>query len=176
MSEVEIINLETPNGACSTKIADLPVATYSSTPSFIDNKLSVCGGANIEEGYTNACYEYDKTTNSWYAANGLSEPRNRPSSSVIGNEWFIAGGSPTALSTEIRENGVSSPGPTLPDGISWGCQVTINETHVFLTDGEELFTYVLEWESEFWTTQVLCIKIFHFSSAVMFFFYNDHTK
>ena len=157
LAEVEIINLENPSGACSASISDIPTETYSATPSFIKNKLSVCGGHNLETGETSACYEYNQVTNSWSTVNSLSEPRDRPSSSVIGDEWFIAGGyyDGATISTEVRLDGFSSPGPLVPDGIYYGCQVTINETHVFMADSDDLFTYILEWESKIWSTQVL---------------------
>ena len=158
VNEVEVINLEDEDAFCNT-LAQYPVPIEYPTVAFINGFLESCGG--LDDGViTSACYLYSFDTNSWSQTTSLSLAREFPASSVIGGEWLISGGPNIGIqlgSTEVRINGVSTPGPRLHDGVFAACQVTINATHIFLADGHDGFTYILEWETKNWILQVTLI-------------------
>ena len=114
----------------------------------MDGKISSCGG----EGGYDKCYDYDIGRDEWTeVASGLSEDRLYPSSSLVGeddDEWLISGayGGYGSDTTEVRVGGISTPGPRLPDGIYYGCQVSLNDTHVFFADGFDRWATVLDYE------------------------------
>ncbi len=156
LSDVELIDLDNPDGSCSDSIADYPIYIQYPTLMYHDGVISACGGI---PDY-NVCYDYDISSRNWTRVNDLSEDRYFPTSSVVGSrqDWLISGGLNNAAgsaTTEIRANGVSTPGPTLNEGVFYSCQLTLNETHVFYTDGyDALWTSILDYEQGIFHDQV----------------------
>ncbi len=153
--DVEIINLEDSVGTCSTAIADYPTKVIYPTLAYLDGALQSCGGITGVDG--RECYSYDVGNNTWTRQTDLSESKDYPSSSLVGEDgWLIAGGPYPSGSTktDLRIGGVSTPGPELPDGIYYGCQVTLNSTHVFIADGFDQWTYILDLEQGVFHEQV----------------------
>ena len=88
----------------------------------------------------------------------LSQVRRLPSSCLVGGggEWLIAGGDEPYGSelTELHSSlDAPIPGPVLPDGVFRGCQLAINSTHVFLADGWDRYTYIMDWRRGEWMPQ-----------------------
>ncbi len=149
LNDVELISLGRPDGSCSASAADHPTNVDGSTLAYLDGTISSCGGYPREM----ECYDYDVGSNTWTRTTDLSEEREMPSSSLIGDggeDWLIAGGGDESdlgsATTEVRRDGVSTPGPSLPDGLWYACQITLNETHVFFADGHDGYTYILDYE------------------------------
>ena len=156
LQDVEVINLADPDVAC-LPLNSYPYHIQQPTLAFTEGKLRSCGGAAIESGNTRECYEFDPDTNSWTRNGDLLEARHAPSSTVIRqNQWFIVGGIASAQSvgTEVRVGGASESGPSVRDQVLSPCLVTLNDTHIFLADWENGFTYILNWEEESWEIQV----------------------
>ncbi len=153
---VEVVNLDDTDVACAPLI-DYPTTIWYPTLAMTDGKLRSCGGRSYEAGAMAGCYEFDFPTDTWTRTLDLAEPRDSPSSSVVRKDlWFISGtvASTGGVSTEIRSNGNSVAGPPVPDGVYAPCQVTLNDTHVFLADGYNGYTYILNWDEESWEIQV----------------------
>ncbi len=142
-----------------TSLADYPMGADRQVVALINGEIESCGGLNEAALSTGECYKYDLGSNSWTRTLDLTEPRQSSASSVIGNiEWFITGGEDDISTTEIRVDGISLPGPMLPNaGMRRGCQVTLNETHVFLADSEDKTTFTLNWGDKTWSYQVIVL-------------------
>jgi len=73
-------------------------------------------------------------------------------SSVIGNKWFISGGQvslDSVKSTTVWDGSQFVDGPDMPKEKMSHCQLTINSTHIFITNSNDLpGTYILDWENE----------------------------
>ena len=158
LQDVELIclNNNPDDGNCSASIADYPIYIGYPTLMCLDGKISSCGG--YSRGSLDNCYDYDISNEEWRELKDLSEDRLYPSSSLVGeNEWLISGGSAyggSATTEIIRQGGVPTPGTTLPDGMFYGCQVSLNETHVFFADGYDRWAAVLDYERGTFQAQV----------------------
>ena len=155
LSEVEVIDLRNPTGACSASVADYPFNIEYPTLAYIDGKVVACAGWN-ESGGTTACHEYDPEENEWTSTAPISVERDDPSSSLVGDdgEWLITGGGWSSSDVRTGE-GVTLPGPELPFSMSYGCQLTFDDgDQVFLADGSTRETYVLDWNTQEFTEEV----------------------
>ena len=76
---------------------------------------------------------------------------------MIGDKWFITGGEKRKLlnSTEVwSEASGFEQVPPLPVAMFAHCQVTLNESHVFLSDIDGTrSTYILDWEAQHYHQQ-----------------------
>ena len=132
------------------------------TLAYLDaGKVSSCGGRSSLTS-TEACYDYHIVNNQWTGVHNLSEAREWPSSSLVGGDgdWLISGGAYSlgSATTEVREVGglgLTTPGPMLPEGMAYGCQVTLNQTHVFFADGHDKWATILDYERGTFHQQVV---------------------
>ena len=158
LNEVEIVNLNGLDGSCSATIDAFPIDIDDSTLVYVDGIVSACSGYSCSSGCQSEqrCYDYSVDQDSWTRGNDLSEPKGFPSSCVMNNEWFIAGGTDYSgsVNTDVRINGVSTPGPQLPNDLYYGCQLAVNLTHVFFADGHDKITYILDWDQQEFTSKV----------------------
>ena len=78
-------------------------------------------------------------------------------------DWLVSGGGDPegSFTTEVRtaDDGVWTPGPNLHDGIYFGCQVALNQTHVFYADGLNLWASILDYETGTFQDQVTCSSL-----------------
>ncbi len=155
---VEILDLE--DDASSCRLADFPVVIEYASITLMGDEVWACGGESYELDtvYSNRCYAYDPVNNSWRHSGDLSVPRNYPSSSLMGkgDSLLVAGGNLNAgsESTDVFSDGVFTPGPSLPFPIFFACQVGLNRTHVFLADGYDGNTFILDTEKLQWMVMV----------------------
>ncbi len=110
------------------------------------------------------CYQYDALANSWTEFALLGESRQYMASSVIEGKLLASGGTSdvsqvesTLDSTEYLDKkesrGEFKPGSNMPMKMHSHCQVTVNSTHVFISDVRDTgSTYLLNWNSQDFTT------------------------
>ena len=153
----EALDLENEDTNCPS-LPDYPVALSDSGSSYINGVVRVCGGSDTSYDMYDSCYSFDFDDNKWVAMESMIDRRGEFGSSVIGNEWFLTGGRGTdeygfltdVIATEIwTESSGFVPGPELPLELWSHCQLTINDTHVFLADMTRGFSpYILDWEEK----------------------------
>ncbi len=150
---VELIDLEDELGFCSD-MASYPSSLNSPTLAHVGgDTISACGGGGAASTSSSQCHDYQALNNTWTRTSDLSEAKGYPSSSLVGDEsgWLVSGGSydssySGSVNTDLRVGGLSTPGPQLPDGVLYACQLALNATHVFFADGYDRLTYVLDYE------------------------------
>jgi len=154
--EINIISSVEAIGTECDEVDDFPFEVMGSTAAFLGDRIVVCGGADYGESAITDCLQWTPAARSWTELDqNLPTPLRYPSSSVIDGKWFISGGSfgPASFLREetlIFENGIFTPGPRLPEGRNGHCQITLNDTHVFIAGGDVASTIVLDLPAQEW--------------------------
>jgi len=128
------------------------------TAGYYRDTIVACGGwaPNFGDGETfetDKCFELSKDLSQWVEIASLPDGNEKGmSSSVIDDKLFLTGGNDglTYLDTTyILDNQLFFSGPPLPIQAADICQLTINGTHIFFTNGQE--TFLLDWYAQDYT-------------------------
>ncbi len=93
IDDVEVLDYDDGQSLACDAIPDYPVEVFGATGALIDGRVKVCGGGfDVNSLFYNSCYDYDPEEGEWLKAESLQRERIYPSSSLIGNEWFVSGG------------------------------------------------------------------------------------
>ncbi len=159
LKDVDVLDLATSDNNCD-HVRDLPISVYGNDATYYNGQVLACGGFNSD--YQDDCFIYNPQSNSWDQMESMMSTRIYHRSSVIQDVWFISGGqhlhsgiNSELDSTEVWDGSSFAPGPELPETMQYHCQVTINDTHVFVSDIDLLYgssggTYLLNWEDKTW--------------------------
>jgi len=146
---VEVINLANDEKSCPS-VPDYPTPIREVTAAYYQGKVVACGGYNGEE-FTPKCYELSSDLNEWLPMQSLPDTRffgQTLKSSVIDDTWVLSGGD--EFSTGVfAYDGIFSPLPSLPEGFSDHCQLTVNEKFIFFSgSAHKRDTFLLNWETQ----------------------------
>ncbi len=153
MSSVEAVDLEDPTTSCQL-IADYPEENAKMAVGLFDGLIKSCGG----EFDTDACYDYDPSTDSWTTGVSMLYERDTPRASFIDGVWLISGDG--SDDDDFRYNTETWNGSEFEDGLLLPlvepmfnhCQLTVNSTHIFFADGYySHLAYLLDWTEQSWT-------------------------
>jgi len=151
-SLVEVIDTS-DNGKECAKIPDFPIPAQDMMASFYQNKVIACGG-EIADTPIPTCFVMDESL-IWQPIEPLPYSLSRAASSNIADIWWITGGRNDLeipeTSTLIFDGIEFQEGPFLPVWKNDHCQVTVNDTHVFFTEGQSQDTFMFDWETQEWT-------------------------
>jgi len=149
LATVEVVR-DSESAQDCVELPDYPLEIRWATGTYIDGKAIVCGGF-----LDNKCHELASSSAEWRETYSLgSEYVYALRSSMIDGTWLISGGAnENTDQTLLYENGLFTPGLEMPYEKDRHCQVTINDTHVFITDGylNEPETFILDWQRQTWT-------------------------
>jgi len=148
ISNVEIVDLSGKGLTCP-QIPDYPLEIDLFTAVFYDGKIIACGG--YDGDVLDDCFTLGPDLTRWNQIVPLIDgKRSRMASSIIDTKWFISGGfrnSGSLKSTLVFDGSQFSEGPELPALKRDHCQVSINVTHMFFTNGGAgAFTF--DWENQ----------------------------
>ena len=137
LSKTEILAIGNNNGQ-TPKYPDHPRKISGATGGFLGTIFLTCGGYDIEEGYTEKCYEIG-SEGSFHSFASMMEKRKYASSIVLDDEtiWILGGRSSKILSSTeyIFSDGRNEEGPPMPIALYQHAIVKINETTSFLGRG-----------------------------------------
>jgi len=152
-SPVDVIDTSA-NGKQCASVQDFPILIQSMVASFYQGKVFTCGGEN-EDAKQDACFVMDDTL-IWQPFDPLPYGLSDAASSNIGDFWWITGGRPESEfyyrdnATFIFDGTEFSEGPFLPYGMESHCQLTVNDTHVFLYEGKFSNAFMFNWDTQEW--------------------------
>jgi len=148
-NSVEVFDLSQSESICPD-IAQYPIKASGILTAFVENRIIGCGG-HSDNGASNRCFAYVNDDNNWIEMRSMSNTGyEAASSSVIDGKWLISGGRESRRSTLIYANGDFMRGPILPVGKFGHCQLTLNDTHVFISGGMSLDTFILDFPNRKW--------------------------
>jgi len=148
-SFVDVVDTTDSNKQCAS-IQDLPLPAQSMAATFYQDKVFACGGEINDEPLDDCFFMDDNFI--WQPLKSLPNPLSRAASSNVADIWWLTGGRTLEgdSSTHIF-NGIDFlKGPILPVGMSDHCQLTLNNTHVFFTEGEYGDTFMYNWDTQEW--------------------------
>ncbi len=150
MRTAEAVNLADPASICQP-IGDYPMDIYGNVVGLVDGVVKSCGS---ETSYDD-CYDYDPDSNRWVGSPNMLYGRHSPRASSIDGTWLISGPPTTAdapYASEMWSDGELVSGPTVPPNMDNHCQITVNDTHVFFADGQDLGpSYLYDFNAQTWT-------------------------
>jgi len=153
-ADIETIHLSGDGTGCSS-VKNYPLELEEHTATYHDGSVFVCGGHNSEEAsYTNRCFQLSNPVGPWTEIFPMPEPNSEMRSSLIDGKWFITGGlrGPGTKSFVYDfDDKLFEYGSQLFDNKYDHCQVTVNDTHVFIGGGSSIEAYLFNWKTQRWT-------------------------
>ena len=134
--QTEVMDLTDTNITCKTTYRDLESQREYAVGGLINETPIVCGGRNLPE-YYDSCITFGQTKTSIK----MNEPRSSAASVVLNETtlWIMGGlaGRRRLKSTELitLDPATSVNGPALPKALAGSCAVKYNDTHIYLTGG-----------------------------------------
>jgi len=120
------------------------------TAAYYRGKVVACGGYTGEE-FTANCYELSSDLNEWLPIQSLPDTRlffQTFKSSVIDDTWVLSGGDEFSTGVFAYDE-IFSPLPSLPEGFSDHCQLTVNEKFIFFSGNTHTRdTFLFNWETQ----------------------------
>ena len=125
----------------STSCSNLPLypsPNRNAVGGVVNDTPTICGGygTSFSPRTTDACYLFDKITNSWKLHCIMKSRRNAHATTVVKDALFITGGydgSSTVASTEFCFfNGTTQSGVDLPAARHGHCMVTLHDGRVII--------------------------------------------
>jgi len=158
-SSVELVDL---SGNACPQIPDYPVPIEGHVAALIDDRIISCGGFDGFEEIAN-CFELDDGLN-WNEIDSLPTALAYAAGSIVGGYWVISGGEDGDTiydTTYIYDDNYFQPGPPMPSPFHTHCQLTLDETHVFIGGGhtKEAYLYDIQLQ-EFITLPELPILVY----------------
>ncbi len=93
LDDVELLALGGQSGNCDV-LPDYPIAVKQMTGALLEggSTVKVCGGYDGTSTRVSSCYDLSAGSGAWREAEPMMVGRFAPSSSVVGDKWFITGG------------------------------------------------------------------------------------
>ena len=136
---MEIVDLSSPTSTCKTP-PNFPLKVRGSVGGLCNNTTPIICGGFDGKNYRSECFTLNQNT--WIPAQSMSVPRKTASITKYPSteDLIVIGGDnygPEYLSTlEVYgPTGWVSADVQLPEGLTWGCAITVNETTILLTGG-----------------------------------------
>ncbi len=151
--DVEVLDLQDSRANCDN-LANYPAPETGLTAALIDGIIKSCGG---HQNDVKACHDYSPESESWSEEPDMIYERVYPRSSIIQGQWLISGDnqSPANEETEIWNGSEFEAGPVLPAPMYHPCQLTLNDTHIFIADMEHHDGfYILDWQTGEWSEKM----------------------
>ena len=136
---VQVVDLNS-NTSCSS-LQNFPSAVDGATGAVLNNIPIICGGRDNNFEYQNACYAYEKSSQSWLLHAKMNNRKAVASTTVINGALLVSGGfneDYLASSEYIYPNGTVSAGPTMPTGRYSHCTITLHDGRIMLIGGHPL--------------------------------------
>jgi len=127
---VEIVDLSN-NGKTCSPLPDYPFPIDSLTAVYYLGAIFACSG-NSPNGTQPVCFELESGASSWREVARYPNLATSQGASVIDNQIIFTGGSAYDKGLFFYEQGLFTPGPILPFAMYKHCQLTINDTHIFI--------------------------------------------
>ena len=99
---VDVLDLSDDDTSSCTIVPDYPLEVRGLFGDLVDGVPKVCGG--YDGGYYPNCFDYDPGLNAWVEAPPMMAPRYYAAASVIGDSWFVSGGSVSAARIKMNDN------------------------------------------------------------------------
>jgi len=149
LASAELVDVSGEGKVCP-EVPDFPYKVQYLLVTFYQGKVLACGG--ISSGtYQDKCYSLGSDLSKWEELDShLLSKRDKMSSSIIDNKWFISGGYDGFKSlkeTMVYDGTQFSPGPEMELSHQDHCQLAINSTHIFFAGGSRKETFLLDWGS-----------------------------
>ncbi len=97
---VDVLDLSDDETSSCIIVPDYPLEVRGLFGDLVDGVPKVCGG--YDGGYYPNCFDYDPGLNAWVEAPPMMVPRYYAAASVIGDSWFVSGGSVSAALKDER--------------------------------------------------------------------------
>jgi len=159
---IDFIDMSNENLSCSP-IPEVPVARAYMASTYYQGRLYACGGIASYIAYSDCLVMDDNLI--WIPGPSMPDERSGMASSSINGIWWITGGfantyyEPDDLyikedfdTTLIFDGFDFSYGPKMPEKMDNHCQLTLNETHVFIAARFSTSAFMFNWETQEWIT------------------------
>ena len=158
-----IILYDPTDGSTCTAAATLPATITNAVGGAVGGVPVICGGDDGAGTDSDACYQYDETSDDWVPIDPLNLPRSDAGGDLLCDDTlWIVGGSFDDTTEIVSAGGTLTDGPTIPSGTGIGlngaCVVRYSDSHVIIIGGTESdvatensnVTIIYNFEDETW--------------------------